>query len=413
MVVTATKTFSRTGQKLLGSAAEIAQYYGFVHAPEAFAKIRSEKTRGITGHHAAPLFPDDPTASLLSCILPEASGDGLLDNFLRQRGEPMMLYYWCSQRNKNTHGDKATYLRLEIFGLRQGLAEALLIRTAQAILSEAGFRDITLTINATGDRDSFARFLRECSTFYKKHADALHASCKIGFKASALAPLICAHDKCQPLKQAAPKPIAFLTEESRKHFKEVLEYLEEMETPYIINDVLMGTSGFPAKTIFEIFPAGAAAGAYPPTSGALARGERYDDLARRFIRRDIPAIGISIPFYRASAPSSRSTLSSRKPAVYFIQLGARARLKSFRVLELLRHARIPACQPFGNTTLSERLTAAEQRSIPYTLIMGQKEAMQDTIIVRETGMRTQETVSISHLTSYLKQAQRHKEMARY
>ena len=59
----------------------------------------------------------------------------------------------------------------------------------------------------------------------------MHPDCRQLFKRDPFE-LLSSHDeKCRELNERAPKTIDFLSEESRAHFQEVLEYLEALNIP--------------------------------------------------------------------------------------------------------------------------------------------------------------------------------------
>ena len=92
----------------------------------------------------------------------------------------------------------------------------------------------------------------------------------------------------------------------------------------------------------------------------------------------------------------------KKPKVYFIQFGFEAKLKSLSIIEVLRKARIPIMQSLSKDSLGAQLSVAERLKIPYTIIFGQKEALEGTVIVRDMNTRSQDTVKIEELTEYIK-----------
>jgi len=49
------------------------------------------------------------------------------------------------------------------------------------------------------------------------------------------------------------------------------------------------------------------------------------------------------------------------------------------------------------------LAIAEKLNIPYALIFGVKEAIDDSVIVRDMSNRSQETIKLSKLLEYLKE----------
>ena len=53
--------------------------------------------------------------------------------------------------------------------------------------------------------------------------------------------------------------------------------------------------------------------------------------------------------------------------------------------------------------IGEQMAAARTLATPYILIMGHKEAVEGTILVREVSTNSQEAVSIDDLPAYLRQ----------
>jgi histidyl-tRNA synthetase len=139
---------------------------------------------------------------------------------------------------------------------------------------------------------------------------------------------------------------------------------------------------------------------------SLGSGGRYDDLAHALgSRRDVPAVGAAIGVDRAiKAPGFLASQPRiiKKPKVHFIQIGTAAKFKSFEAIEVLRKARIPITHAISKDTLSAQLGMAEKAKITYIVILGQKEANENSVIVRNMNTRSQETVPISKLGDYLK-----------
>jgi histidyl-tRNA synthetase len=97
----------------------------------------------------------------------------------------------------------------------------------------------------------------------------------------------------------------------------------------------------------------------------------------------------------------------KKPKVFFVQLGFEAKLKSLTIIEILRKAKIPVEQAISKDGLGSQLGLAEKLGIPYVLIFGQKEALDNTVIVRDMESRSQETIKIENLGDYIKHLKDH------
>jgi len=92
----------------------------------------------------------------------------------------------------------------------------------------------------------------------------------------------------------------------------------------------------------------------------------------------------------------------KKPSVFFLQLGFCAKLKSLRVIEILRQAHISLYQALDRDRLISQISSAENLKIPYSIILGQREALENSVIVRDTVSRAQETVKLENLVEYFR-----------
>ena len=158
------------------------------------------------------------------------------------------------------------------------------------------------------------------------------------------------------------------------------------------------------RTVFEIIEKEGGEGGTPLT---LAGGGRYDYLARQIgSKKDVSAVGISIGVDRIIASPWYKKLTPRimkKTKIYFIQLGSEAKLKSLNIIEILRKAHIPITQSLSKDSLGSQLAIAEKLNIPYALIFGVKEALDNSVIVRDMSSRSQDTVKLDKLLEYLKE----------
>ncbi|MDE1874844.1 MAG: ATP phosphoribosyltransferase regulatory subunit [Patescibacteria group bacterium] len=317
------------------------------------------------------------------------------------QSQPVMFYYrkpFVGDRRKpNPH---ESHHGMEIIGTNKSIAEALLIQAALAALKDAGEKDLHVEINSIGDKESLTRFTREITAYYRKRAAELPVKCREAMRKDVFSLLGCDHEACRRLAEECPKSINFLSERSRQHFKEVLEYLETLEIPYIIKNALVANRDYCSETVFEIRKD-------DPASHPLAIGIRYDTLARRLgAKKDLPAVGVSLALSRKTAKSdilkpSRIT-KILDPQVCFMQLGFEAKLKSLRVIEALREARVPVLQSLAKDKIAGQVGIAEKAQTPVVVIMGKKEAMEDSVIVRESATRSQDTILIKDLAQRLK-----------
>ncbi|MEK9148356.1 MAG: His/Gly/Thr/Pro-type tRNA ligase C-terminal domain-containing protein, partial [Patescibacteria group bacterium] len=91
-----------------------------------------------------------------------------------------------------------------------------------------------------------------------------------------------------------------------------------------------------------------------------------------------------------------------RPKVFLAQLGELAKKKSFGLMEELRKAGITAAESLGRDSIRSQLKIADRRGAEYTLIVGQKEALDQMVIIREMLSGTQEAIPQSKLIETLK-----------
>jgi histidyl-tRNA synthetase len=293
---------------------------------------------------------------------------------------------------------------LDSLGSDKSIMDALVIKTGMSILEEAGAQNLSIDINSIGDKECRGAYIRELVNYYKKHLKDLPSVDRERLKTNPLRILDSKEEKTKEINKLAPDSISFLCPSCKKHFKEVLEYLEEMGIGYNINKNLVRGFSYYTRTVFEIIEE---KGSEEGTPLAIAGGGRYDYLAKQLgSKKDVPAVGFSVGVDRIVAAPWYKKLSPRilkKPKIYFIQLGSEAKLKSLNIIDILRKAHVPIAQSLSKDSLGSQLAIAEKLQIPFALIFGQKEALENSVIVRNMSNRSQETVKLTNLLEYLKE----------
>lgn len=388
----------------LDAAAETALFYGFtplaqphIHASDvAETKFISEGEIVVDhdNHEAGAALRLEEKVALLRLYEKEK---------MSSLPQPVMLYYKKPLiGDKRKANPKESHHGLEIIGTSKSIAEAILIQAAWAMLVDSGETDLHVEINSIGDKESLARFTREITAYYRKFLNDLPPTCKQTFKKDVFSLLGCDHEACKRLADDCPKSINFLSERSRQHFKETLEYLETLGIPYAINNTLVANRDYCSEVIFEI----RGAEGHPK-----AIGIRYDTLAKRLgHKKELPAAGVCIALDKAlmkksglSEPLKQSTIAKiLSPQVCFMQLGFEAKLQSLKLIETLRKARVPVIQSLAKDKMAGQVGIAEKSQAPIVVIMGKKEAVEGTVIVREAATRSQDTVKIDEVAARLK-----------
>lgn len=385
-------------------ASEVAKYYGFSNLPETIIEKEDlHLAKKFTESHLKQIHPFTNKNQSFGGFLEEKIS--ILRNFIEKKyidfPQPLSVYY-NGPLTGNPHIKKDTEnnsFNLEIISSSKSISDAMIIETAFLILKDRyPDYELSIEINSIGDKDSMAKFAKELSNYLRKEAGNLNKSCKNLIKKDPYAFLECSHVNCKKVQEDAPKPMSFLSESSRARFKEVLEYLESLSLPYSINHFLVGSKSYCSETIFEI------KGTKKSEELLLAIGERYDGLTKKIWgKKETPALGVSIAIHpHFIKKTNKKEKVSTKTKFFFIQFGFDAKLKSLKLMEILRKSKINIEQSLSKDKLSVQIAYAERSNIPYIIMMGQKEALEDSVVVRNMSTRCQETVKMGELVSYLK-----------
>jgi len=288
---------------------------------------------------------------------------------------------------------------LHVVGSSESVGEIVLLKTLAMIINEWGAPVSRIRVNALGDKDSQQRFQREMSVFVRKHADRFDEARRDDILQNPL--LIFQGSVDDPHRQIAmegPRPMHFLSEKSRVHFRSILEHLENLGLPYELDDALVGDDRGQHITFALDMD-------QEDATIISSMGGRYDEYFRRESRHK-NSVGVSASvFFRkkgATASSFTCAVTARKPKVYFAQLGTRAKLQGLGVLDMLRSANVPVLQSFDASRLSTQLAQAQAQGVSHLLIIGQREALDGTVIVRSMKNSAQVTVQMKEIPRFLK-----------
>ncbi len=387
-------------------AAEIAMYYGFtsVHRlkpsdidPEANQIVDSLNSVFPCHESDQKLFNTKEKATLIKMYR-----EGRFPSL----PNPIMLYYekpLTQQKSKSTYKHSCS---IDIIGVEKSISEALVIQSSLAILEDAGFSNLEVEINNTGDDESRNRYESELKLYIKTSLGLMPDNMKDACRTDPYMLFSFNNTLAEKLQNNAPEPIAYLSDKNRKHFTEILEYLEGLGIAYSIKNNLLANRKVQSQTIFRIISKD-----LPSTNREIisARGMRYSALGRSLgFRKEIPAMGVYLSYIAPLSNRKKSLTKRINPNFCFVHLGFDARLKSLKIINDLRKKRIPLCHCLTREKLTPQMSFAGKLNLPYMIIIGQKEAAEGTVIVRSIENRSQETIPLTKLYDHLRKLKRRK-----
>lgn len=372
---------------LLQDAIHTAEYYGFKHV-DSMQRVRLPAPKVAKRDDDIAFARRDERALMMSakqCV-----------SCQRQPNESLLLWR-LNTGAKDRDAMPAHSLELHCVGAPHAMAEALLLVVTDAIAAEAGLPRRVLSINSIGSLDSSNRFIRDVSAFLRKHIDSISPALRPRAATDPLGTLTQLFEKGHPATPRAPQSTEYLTEDERKRFWDLLEHLEGFGLSYELSPHVLGSRDIWAHTLFELSSLDEETGVKIP----FAVGGRYDPIATRVAGRETPAAVVTISF-EVRGKTKAKPVQRPTPSIYFAHLGQEARRKTLSVLETLRQAEIPVLQSLMHEKLGDQMERAKQNKISHLLIMGHKEAMEGTVLVREIATNSQEAIELTELPSYLR-----------
>lgn len=330
------------------------------------------------------------------------SHDGLLIGPVRAYCEdrlyalesPVLLY---GIQSAPKTGDLA--VTFHIFNVEKSIGEAILIQACRSLLADLGCQGHTVRINSLGDAESITRYNRELTNFLKRRLDTMPAPARELMKEHPLLALMHLVSVEDELAFRSPNPLEFLSDQSRKHFREIVEYLDMSDTPYEIDPKMLGHHECYSDAIFSLEPD---TSPEEPESRITIRGGRFDEFMVRKTARRTPAVGAVVNLKNIRTPSRHPRAKASTPSVYVVQLGFGPKIQSLLLIERLRQSGVPVFHDLANDSLSAQLRDAEARGVKYVAIVGQKEFVDQTVILRDMFARSQELVGHDALVRKLK-----------
>ncbi len=321
---------------------------------------------------------------------------------LHRLPQPQRLYYLGPAfRHENPQSGRFRQfhqLGLEILsgeGESDPVYDAEIVIASYHLLEELKIKNLVIQLNSIGCRTCRPTYKKKLSEYYR--GKDICRDCKLRLQINPLRVLDCKNKNCQPIKAGAPSVLDYLCAPCKSHLKRVLEFLDEVKLPYIMNSQLVRGLDYYNRTVFEIFT--------EEGDLALAGGGRYDYLSEMLGGRPVSAVGVAIGIERI-IEIIRSTytngLNSHKAKVFLVYIGDVARIKSLSLIEDLRKNRIPVAQALGKNSLSSQLEVAQKAGSPLALIFGQKESHEGSIIVRDMESGVQEVVPLTKIADELK-----------
>jgi len=388
------------------SCIETAHLYGYAAITTPTFEYSWIYARGI-GEHTEILEKEmyylrSREADLDIALRPEGTAGvvrAYYQHGLHTEPTPLRLYYYGPmfrhERPQRGRGREFYQFGVESIGDGDASEDALVILLATQILNRLQIpqNQYTVAVNSIGCKSCRPSYIKKLKTYLTQNESKMCDECVRKSKSNPLRVLDCKNPRCQKALAGVPVTLDNICIDCHAHFKLVLEYLEEAGVQFIVNPRIVRGLDYYTQTVFEIIPT------LKQFSGqAVIAGGRYNDLVALYGRRSAPAVGFGLGVERLvnlikdlkiSAPSTVTA------PVYIIQLGQSAKKKALQIIQQLTSSGIAVRSSLSKDSLKSQLKTASKNNVKFALILGQRELLDKTIILKDMAAGTQETIDIN------------------
>jgi histidyl-tRNA synthetase len=392
-------------QAAIQTAEKVAMDYGFGRIDTPILESLDLFTRGVgkqTDIVEKEMFSFIDQGGDNLALRPEGTAPiirSYIQHGMLNQSQPVKLFY-VGPMFRHDRPQSGRYRQFYQFGF-EAIGEASPTLDAQLILmgfnclNDLGIESV-VQVNSIGCPVCREEYKKALVKYYKAKVRGLCESCKNRLNKNPLRLLDCKEDSCQEAKEGAPQILDYLDEACKKHFMKVLEYLDELDLPYALNPTIVRGLDYYNKTIFEFWSADDSEGKV-----ALGGGGRYDGLVALLGgREDTPSCGLAMGVDRIVAKLREKEIKVpdlTQPDIFLAQLGESAKKKAMALYEKLRKKNIKVAQAFYKDGLKAQLELANKLKVKFTLILGQKEFGEGTIILRDMEGGIQEIIDFNKI----------------
>src|SRR3989339_980685 len=406
----------RYWKKLYHSIEDLGQYfqYGRIETPlleEASLFVRSIGKGTDVVDKEMYLFEDKDGSKV--CLRPEMTASmarSYIENGMQALPQPVKVWYH-GQMFRHDRPQAGRFRQFyqsgcETIGDSGPVVDAELISVAYNTLRDLGI-DTVVNINSIGTLEDRQNYIVELVGYLRSKRSYLSEESKKRINKNPLRILDSKEKEDIEVMEEAPQILDWLSSESKKFFTDVLEYLDEAEIPYVLNSKLVRGLDYYSNTVFEIFSEEEGF-----TNLALGGGGRYDGLIEQLGGQSTPAAGFALGLDRVVMILKQKKDKAEKEGVkkeeikknkiFFAQLGEQANKKSLFILEVLRREGLFVYHNFSKSSLKVQMEIANKIGATHTLILGQKEVQDGSILVRNMDSGIQEVVDQKKIASFVR-----------
>lgn len=308
---------------------------------------------------------------------------------------------WRAEKPQKGRYREFTQCDIDTFGTTSPLADAEIITVISECLRAVGFKKFTIRVNS---RKVLFQVLGDAGVPQNKYSSVIRAIDKLDKKSI--------EEVASELAVTGSDPVTIdnifqriETAQPDDNLNEIFKYLEKLSVPkdsYKFDPALARGLDYYTGAIFETVVT-------EPKIGSVSGGGRYDKLVGQFTGQQIPAVGTTIGLDRTVDVITELNLWPDFPKTagkILVTIFSPSLLdKSLGIASLFRNNEVNAEIYLDPTAkLDKQLKYADQKGIPFAVIIGPEEAAKNLVTLKNLMTKTQITVTLKECIESITQS---------
>jgi histidyl-tRNA synthetase len=287
---------------------------------------------------------------------------------------------------------------VEVFGATEPIVDAELVWLITLMLDRLAVKGYAIELNTVGCRACREPFREVLVSYFSARKEALCADCQSRLTRNPLRIFDCKNQACIDLGQQSPLLFDHLCEPCKKHYDELMKFLEEFGLQVTVNKRLVRGLDYYTRTVFEVTSQDLGA------QKAFLAGGRYDNLVEEMGGPSVPGIGFAIGMERLASLMTASGATGR-PRYFLAAIGEQAAACRVQIVKAFALHDLPISYAPDPKSLKSQMRHADAIGASYVLILGEEELQKNVILVRnmQSGTQSEVPLDIATLPERLKQ----------
>ena len=288
---------------------------------------------------------------------------------------PMFRY----ERPQKGRSRQFQQMSLEAYGFKDSQIDIEMIEISYKFFKELSLdKDIFLEVNSIGSQEDQKNYSLELKNFFSKYKKDLDEDSLKRLEKNPLRILDSKNKDLLKLIDNAPKINEFISDDSKKIFKEIKEAITGLNIKFTENPLLVRGLDYYNDLVFEWKSKSIG------SQDTICGGGRYDSLSKMIGGRDIKATGFSIGLDRLSLIVEDAKIPYQK-TLLLVSLEESFFLSGLKLANSLRDNLDNFSIQFSGkeTNLKSILKKASKRNIDFMVIIGKRELEENSYTLKK------------------------------